>query len=284
MPGSQVTPMQSVTSFSPGVQRLFDQQIGMAGGPIGDQAIRERQRNMALNPQAFNQEVQDSTFKRAMSLLEPGQQAQMRAFEQSMATRGLPVGGSAYDDEYANIQRAQNSARENAALSAVLAGNDAALRERSQNFGEMGSLFGQDAASRGQQFNELASILGQNQVAPTAPVDVMGPANMALNRNLANQQNEQAKKSSGVNAGANLGAAYLMSDRRLKENEHVVGEYMPGIKIYLCNFKGKVEQMLCFMADEVEKVFPAAVVMRPDGFKMVNYGFLLGGRGMVVNG
>jgi hypothetical protein len=273
-------PTESVTTFSPEVQRLFNQQVGMAGGPPVDPTVRDRMRDIALNPAGFNQDIEQATFKRAMNMLEPGMQQQTRDFEQSMATRGLPVGGEAYDNEYANIQRAHNSARENAALAAVLAGKDTALRERGQNFGELGSIMGQDSATRGQQFNELAAILGQNQVAPTAPVDVMGPANMAMNRGLANQQAQQGKKSSGVNAGATLGAAYLMSDRRLKENEQAVGEFMPGIKIYLCNFKGKLQKMLCFMADEVEKVFPAAVVMRPDGFKMVNYGFLLGDRGV----
>lgn len=254
---SGITPMQSVTKFSPALQRLFKQQTQLAGSP--------------LSQENFNDEIEQATFKRAMNMLEPGLQQQTRDFQQSMADRGLPSGGAAYDNEYANIQRAQASARENAALSAVLAGNDAALRGRAVNLSE-----------RGQQFNELGSVLGQNQVTPTAPVDVMGPANMAMNGRIADQQAKQAKKSSGVNAGANLGAAAIMSDRRSKENINQIGEYIPGINIYEFNYKGKPGKNVGFMADEVEKIYPAAVHTRDDGMKMVDYGFMLGGR--VLNG
>lgn len=181
-----ITPMQSVTSFSPEIQGLFDRQISMAGAPTSSPT--------------FNQDIEQATFRRAMNLLEPGQQQQMRDFQQSMADRGLPAGGAAYDNEFANISRAQNQAREQAALSAVLAGSDEAARQRGLNMSE-----------RGQQFNELASILGQNQVAPTSPVDVMGPANMAMSRNLAQMQGQQGKKSSLTNAGSTLGAAALLA-------------------------------------------------------------------------
>jgi len=252
-PSRSVMPMQSVTTFSPEVQRLFEQQVSMAGGPA--------------NSQTFNQDIEQATFRRAMNLLEPGQQQQMRDFQQTMADRGLPSGGAAYDNEFANISRAQNQAREQAALSAVLAGNDVAARERGLNMSE-----------RGQQFNELASILGQNQVVPTSPVDVMGPANMALNRNVANMQNQQAKKSSGVNAGTNLGAAYLMgSDRRLKENIVRLGEMSNGLNIYAFNYKDNPERTIGVMADEVELIMPEAVYTRFDGYKMVNYGKVLNG-------
>lgn len=251
--GSGVTPMQSTTRFSPELRRLFNQQTSMAG--------------TSASPENFNQDIESATFQRSMNLLNPGFEQQSRSFQQSMADRGLPVGGSAYDDEFANIQRAQNSAKENAALSAVLAGNEAAMRGRGMNLSE-----------RGQQFNEIASILGQNQTTPTAPIDVMGPANMAMNSSMANQQNQQAKKSSGVNAGSQLGAAYLLgSDRRLKENIVKVAELSNGLNWYEFNYIGNPEPKAGLMADEVELIMPAAVVMRPDGFKMVNYRMVLNG-------
>lgn len=248
-----ITPMQSVTSFSPEVKTLFDRQISMAGSPASGAGDSQR--------------IEQATFDRAMNLLNPGFEQQTRDFQQSMADRGLPSGGRAYDSEFANINRAQNSAKEQAAMSAVLAGNDTSFRERGMNMSE-----------RGQQFNELASILGQNQVTPTAPLDVMGPANMAMNGNLANQQNQQAKKSSGVNAGSTLGAAYLLSDRRAKEKAVVIGEFVPGVNIYEANYIGNPVRMVCLMSDEVEKVFPEAVVTLDDGFKRVNYGYLMSGR------
>jgi hypothetical protein len=171
-------------SFSPGVQRLFRQQIKMAGQPA--------------NGENFNNDIEHATFQRAMNLLEPGFQQQSRDFQQSMADRGLPSGGAAYDNEFANVQRAQNSARENAALSAVLAGNDAALKGRGMNLSE-----------RGQQFGELSSILGQTPGSNQTSLDVVGPAGMALNQALGQQQQRSNQKSSNTNAAAGLGAALL---------------------------------------------------------------------------
>lgn len=240
-----ITPMQSVTSFSPEVQKLFKKQMRLAG--------------TSFDNSAFNQEVENATFNRAMNLLQPGFEQQSRDFQQSMADRGLPVGGRAYDSEFANIQRSQNKAREDAALSAVLAGKDVASRER------------------GQRFNELASILGQNQTTPTSPIDVTGAANMAMNNNMANAQARQGKKSSATNAGATLGAAYMMSDPRVKENAVIVGEFMPGINIWEFNYIGDTDRRTGFMSNEVKKIFPEAVVTRDDGYEMVNYGFFLNG-------
>jgi hypothetical protein len=230
--------------FSPGVQRIFDQQIAMTGMPASGEN--------------FNQDIEQATFKRAMNMLEPGMQQQSRDFEQQMATRGLPSGGAAYDNEFANVQRAQNSARENAALAAVLAGNEAAMRGRAQNLSE-----------RGQQFGEMSSILGRVPGAQQTSLDVVGPANMAMNNNLAGQQQMQNQKSSNANAAA---TAWAASDPRVKENAVVVAEFMPGINIHEFNYIGETERQLGFMSNEVKKVFPDAVRTRPDGIEEVNYG------------
>lgn len=268
--------IESRTTLSPELQRLFNRQVGMAGDAVGDPRVRERQLAMALDPQSFNQDIEQAVFDRSMNLLQPGMEQDTRRFEQRMADQGLPMGGEAYDDAFDNLSRSQNQLRENAALSAVTAGNQAALQERGQNLGELQSLFGQDMAGRGQQFNELAAILGRSQVAPTQPVDVMGPANMAMNANMANMQNQQAGKSSLVNAGTGLGAAYLLaSDRRLKENIAKVGELSHDLGVYRYNFIGDDAERIGVMADEVEKVMPEAVVTRDDGMKMVNYGMVL---------
>lgn len=241
-------------TFSPGVQPIFDRQIQMAGTPVSGEN--------------FNDEIERATFDRAMNLLQPGFEQQTRDFQQSMADRGHVSGGRAYDTEYANLNRAQNTSRENAAMAAVLAGNDAAMRGRGMNLSE-----------RGQQFGEMASILGQAPGGQQSNLDVVGPANMALNQAMAQQQQQANNKSSATNAGASLGGAYLLgaSDPRLKENAVVVGEFMPGINIYEANYIGNPTKMLCFMSDEVKKIFPEAVITRDDGYDMVNYGYLLNG-------
>lgn len=79
---------------------------------------------------------------------------------------------------------------------------------------------------------------------------------------------------SGTLSGA--GAAMKASDRRLKDDIVAIGE-KAGLPWYSFTYKpgyglpaGRQEG---FMADEVEKVRPDAVVT-VDGFKMVNYGLL----------
>jgi hypothetical protein len=66
------------------------------------------------------------------------------------------------------------------------------------------------------------------------------------------------------------------SDRRLKENVERVG-YDPRTKLalYEFNYIGQPDQRYRgVMADEVEPLFPEAVVTRPNGMKAVKYGVL----------
>ena len=162
---------EQTSQFSPEVQPIWEQQL-----------------SAALNPDAFNQRVSDASFQRAWNYLQPIQQQEQMRFEQGMADRGLPVGGGAYDDAYANMMRSQNSARENAALSAILAGEQSA----NNAFGRMGS------------------ITGRQAVPSPQGGDVMGPANMAMQNNMANAANNQANKSSTTGALGNLGAAWML--------------------------------------------------------------------------
>lgn len=75
----------------------------------------------------------------------------------------------------------------------------------------------------------------------------------------------------GTAAGAGAGAAAL-SDRRAKTEIVPIGRLGSGLTLYTFRYKtGGGVQVGC-MADEVEKVFPAAVVTRSDGMKMVKYG------------
>lgn len=78
----------------------------------------------------------------------------------------------------------------------------------------------------------------------------------------------------GLAAGAaRLGA---LSDRRLKQDIEAVGTHEPtGLTIYEFAYKADPSRRFRgFMADEVRKVMPAAVVTGEDGFDGVNYSML----------
>ena len=70
------------------------------------------------------------------------------------------------------------------------------------------------------------------------------------------------------------------SDRSIKENITRIGTHPLGIGLYLFDYQvgyredNDVGRHFGVMADEVEAVMPAAVLMHPRGHKMVNYGML----------
>lgn len=172
---------QSVSGFSPEVQSVWDQQLAAA-----------------LDPYAFNQDVADAAFNKAWGYLQPIQEQQTSRLEQQLADRGLPIGQEAYNDATSNLYRNQAQQQEQAALAALLAGENSA----------------------GNAYNRLAGITGRGTVTPATPIDVTSAANLAQQASLANAQNQSNKKSSTANAGATLGAAYLLSDENVKDMQH----------------------------------------------------------------
>jgi len=76
------------------------------------------------------------------------------------------------------------------------------------------------------------------------------------------------------------GPGMMPSDRVVKENIVRIDTHPLGIGLYLFDFKPEYRErcgsgrQFGVMADEVETVMPEAVVMHPDGYKMVNYAML----------
>ena len=66
------------------------------------------------------------------------------------------------------------------------------------------------------------------------------------------------------------------SDRRLKENiEHIGHDERTKLALYEFNYIGQPDaRYRGVMADEVEPLFPEAIITRPDGMKAVKYGVL----------
>lgn len=83
-----------------------------------------------------------------------------------------------------------------------------------------------------------------------------------------------------VGDGMSVHAGMAMSDRRAKQNMVKVGQHPLGIGLYLFDYKPEfraawgLDRRLGVMADEVESVRPQAVIVRPDGYKMVDYAAL----------
>lgn len=119
--------------------------------------------------------------------LDPIFDRQTERFEQNMFNRGQPVGGELYDDTFKNMMQSQNDAYTSAAFQAQGQADNARLRD----------------------FNTLMAAMSGNQV-PYAPIDTMGPVNMAMNTNMANAQADAQASSNMWNTLGTLGTAGLM--------------------------------------------------------------------------
>ena len=84
------------------------------------------------------------------------------------------------------------------------------------------------------------------------------------------------------NLGTIASVASFFSDIRMKENIKAIGWLPNGLPVYEYEYKPEWKEVgghgkfVGVMAQEVEKVIPEAVITRPDGYKMVNYGVLNG--------
>ena len=173
------------------------------------------------------QAAPDAAFARVQNLLNPQFEADRAALQENLAARGLTLGQGAGGREFGNLLERQGRAFTDAALAADQLGS-----------AEQARLFGQALTARQQgigerqleindPFNRVAALLGQTQVQqptvlPPAPIDVVGPHNLASNQALTlaslNQQGRLANQQAGLSAlnsvlglGGAVGSAALLN-------------------------------------------------------------------------
>jgi len=133
---------------------------------------------------------------------------------------------------------------------------------RLYNAAALGQGMGQGANTIGSGRNMLQSGLGN---ILSSQSDLYGQS----------MKGQQEMYGAVLGAGATLGGAYL-SDRRLKENIELVGrDERTMLPLYEFEYKGgDGRRFLGVMADDVEKVFPEAVIEMSNGYKAVDYDLL----------
>jgi len=304
--GSDGTPMYTATTtLSPQQQQLLDSQQGtelmmnQTGQELLANAGRELVKPISLSglpgmpqlPQA-DESARTAALARILARANPELDRQRESIETRLANQGLMVGSEAYGRGVDEFNRARN---------------DFTLGADIQAGDEMSRLFGLNLASydrgvgarqqaiterllpRQMTINELAALTGGSQVSmpqwsPTpqtgvAPTDTIGPQNMAYQGQLAgwNAQNQQRNATMGGLFGLGASAAstlpfFMMgSDRRIKDNIRKVGTLDNGLPVYAFRYKSGGPEQIGLMAQDVEKVNPAAVA-EIDGVKHVNYG------------
>jgi hypothetical protein len=283
-------PMWKATqSLSPVQQQLLDYQnqssIGLgqlAGKGLGyvSEMLDTPFDTSQLPTTGFNpsQSYQDAYMQRLAPQIEQGQEA----LDVKLANQGIPVGSEAY-------RRAQVAQGQKV--------NDLLAAATTQGFGvgqqARQSALQEQAYLRNEPLNTLSAVRTGSQVqgptfvnpaqqANTAGADLLGAAQMNFNaqQGAANAQNAaNAQMTQGL---FSLGGAAMMSDIRTKENiKHI--DWLPnGLPVYTYEYKPEFKDHplaghgthIGVMAQEVEAMYPNAVITLENGFKAVDYGQL----------
>ena len=156
----------------------------------------------------------------------------------------------------------------------------AAAQFQPQAFQEATSLYtlpaqlGMQLAGFG-QYQLPTNALIQTPGLQVSPADYTGAVAQQENIQEQNYQAEVARQNAFINglfgSVGKVGAAAIMSDRRLKEDIKRIGTLPNGLPVYSFKFKGSKRRQVGLMADEVQKVKPWAIAYDNDGYMRVNY-------------
>jgi hypothetical protein len=126
------------------------------------------------------------------------------------------------------------------------------------------------------------SYVNSSQQATTSGPDLLGAAGMQYNAQMGDFNAKQAAQSNFNSGLMGLGGAALMSDIRTKENIKQIHWLPNGLPVYEYEYKPEFKdhplaghgKFVGVMAQEVEQMYPQAVVNLDNGYKAVNYGLL----------
>jgi hypothetical protein len=204
----------------------------------------------------------------------------------SLANQGIAPGTQAYE----NAMRQQSMKENDLLLGATTQGFGVGQQANQQAYNQALTNYNiplntLSALRSGAQVQN-PSFVNVPQQATTAGADILGATQMGYNAQMGNFNAQQAAQQ-GFNSGlmglgGTLGAAAIMSDIRTKEHIKAIGWLPNGLPVYEYEYKPEWKneaghgKFIGVMAQEVELVQPQAVITRPDGYKMVNYGALNG--------
>jgi hypothetical protein len=276
-------------AFTPEQQRLLETQNRISGS-LGDVATKgvsyvENMLNTPFNTAAlpttgFNpsQSYQDAYMQR----LQPQITQNREALQQQLANKGIDIGSTAYD----RAMQTQAQRENDLLATATTQGFGIGQQARQQALQEQAYL-------RNEPLNTLSAVRTGSQVtgpqfvnsfnqATTAGPDLLGAAGMQYNAQMGDFNAKQAAQAN-LNQGIfSLGGAALMSDIRTKENIKHIAWLPNGLPVYTYEYKDEFKDHplaghgthIGVMAQEVEVMYPNAVITLDNGYKAVDYGQL----------
>lgn len=272
--GQQLLNNQNQTSL--GLGSAINAQLGQVQNVMG-QGFNPNLPSTGMNPGQTYQEAY-------MQRLAPQIEQNRNSLQAQLANQGIEPGTKAYE----NAMRIQGQKENDLLLGATTQGFGVGSQANQQAFNQELTKYNMplntlSALRTGAQVQNPSFVNSANQ-ATTSGADLLGAAQMGYNAQMGdfNAKNAaQAGFNSGLmGLGGTLGAAALMSDIRTKENIKAIGWLPNGLPVYEYEYKPEWKneaghgKFVGVMAHEVEQVQPEAVITRPDGYKMVNYGVL----------
>jgi hypothetical protein len=234
----------------------------------------------ALPSTGFNpsQSYQDAYMQRLAPQIQQGQER----LQQQLANQGIQLGSEAYDR--AMMNQAQRE-------------NDLLLGATTQGFGvgqqARQSALQEQAYLRNEPLNTLSAVrtgaqvtgpqfVNSAQQATTAGPDILGATQMGYNAQMGAANAQNAANNAMTQGLFSLGGAALMSDIRTKENIKHIAWLPNGLPVYTYEYKEEFKDHPLaghgthtgVMAQEVEAMYPNAVITLDNGYKAVDYGQL----------
>lgn len=194
--------------------------------------------------------------------------------------QGLAQGRTQAGRDIAQQQTATTSALSNlinqqgAGAADIIGGGGANIANLLQGFG----------GAQGGSQEQLAAILANLATQQgTASASLPSSAQFLNNTGTLGGIGQAASGAGGLLTGLEAAGIIGASDRRLKTNIKKIGEHKTGLNIYSWDWKpiadvvDGIKMTAGFMADEVEKLMPKAVILDKSGYLKVNYGMVLNG-------
>jgi len=223
-------------------------------------------------PSTDNEAVRQATFELGKRQLDPELKSQREALATRLANQGIPIGSEAYNAEMNRLERSQGDQLNALSLQSLQTGIQTAEAQRAARFNEISSLLGRTQVGAGTNFGQYQSNY--------QGVDLIGQEQANLNRQsqysmLQQQLKGQLQAAQWQAAGSAIGGVgKAFSDIDLKTNIKFENKLINNLPIYSFEYKNSkygVGRFEGVMAQDVEKTYPEAVGISPEGYKMVDY-------------
>lgn len=202
--GRNGVPTSQRISLTPGMQGLFDTQMGLAG-TLGGKAS-QMARQLPTDPFDMSSigdgsQISETMFNQGLGLMQPEMDRQFNMLNTELTNRGLPINSQISSDRWGDYQRGVGQQLNDLSMRSVLAGGQEqdrllrnALGVRNNNLNEIGTMTGA---------SPQMPMPGFQQTQGVQPVDAMGAM-------MAGQQGQnQLKSGIGSLAGAGMKMAFM---------------------------------------------------------------------------